>query len=44
VSGPNGLAFRPNLVAMVIVSVPLISAAGWALARVITAARSGRPA
>jgi hypothetical protein len=44
VSGPNGPAFRPNLLAMVIVSVPLVSAAGWALARLITAAKSGSPA
>lgn len=42
VSGPDGLTFRPNLVAMVIVSVPLISAAGWALARIISAVRSTR--
>jgi len=41
VGGPDGLRFHPNLVAMVIVSVPLVSAAGWALARVISAARSG---
>jgi hypothetical protein len=44
VSGPDGPSFRPNVLAMIIVSVPLISAAGWALARVITAAKSGRPA
>ena len=42
VGGPDGLKFRPNLVAMVIVSVPLVSAVGWGLARIITAARSGR--
>ena len=42
VSGPDGMKFRPNPVAMVIVSVPLISAAGWALARIITATKSGR--
>ena len=41
VGGPDGLKFRPNLVAMVIVSVPLVSAIGWGLARIITAARSG---
>jgi len=29
-------------VAMIMVSVPLVSAAGWALARIITAVRSGR--
>ncbi|MEV5071249.1 hypothetical protein MRBLMI12_002876 [Microbacterium sp. LMI12-1-1.1] len=42
VSGPNGARFLPNPVALIIVSVPLVSAAGWALARIITAARSGR--
>ena len=41
VTGPDGPRFQPNLVAMVIVSVPFVSAAGWALARIITAARSG---
>ncbi len=40
VGGPDGPRFRPNLVAMMIVSVPLVSAAGWALARVITAAKA----
>ena len=44
VSGPDGPTFRPNPLAMIIVSVPLVSAAGWALARVITAAKSARPA
>lgn len=42
VSGPDGLRFQPNLVATIIVSVPLISAAGWALARIIAAANSSR--
>ncbi|WP_109211462.1 MULTISPECIES: hypothetical protein [Microbacterium] len=40
VSGPNGPRFKPNPVAIIIVSVPLVSALGWALARIITAARS----
>ena len=42
--GPGGLRFRPNPVALIIASVPLISAAGWAVARIVTAARTGRPA
>lgn len=42
VGGPGGLRFRPNIVALAIVSAPLVSAVGWALARIITAARSGR--
>lgn len=41
IGGPDGLKFRPNLVAMVIVGVPLVSAVGWGLARIITAAKSG---
>ena len=41
VGGPDGLKFRPNPVAMIIVSVPLLSAAGWAVARIITAAKLG---
>lgn len=40
--GPGGPTFQPNPVAVIIVSVPLVTAAGWALARIITAARSGR--
>jgi hypothetical protein len=44
VSGPDGPTFRPNALAMIIVGVPLVSAAGWALARVITAAKSARAA
>lgn len=38
VSGPDGLVFKPNLIALVAVAVPLVSAAGWALARIIRAA------
>ena len=39
VGGPNGLTFRPNPVAMIIVSVPLVSAVGWGVARIISAAK-----
>lgn len=42
VSGPDGLHFRPNPVAVILASVPLVSAAGWALARIIAASKSGR--
>ncbi|MCC2032680.1 spore germination protein GerW family protein [Microbacterium allomyrinae] len=42
VSGPNGPKFLPNPVALIIVAVQLVSAAGWALARILTAARWGR--
>lgn len=40
VSGPSGPKFLPNPVAIIIVSVPLVSAVGWALARIIGALRS----
>ena len=40
VGGPDGVKFRPNPVALIIVSVPLISAAGWAIARIVAAAKS----
>ncbi|MFJ3405918.1 spore germination protein GerW family protein [Promicromonospora sp. NPDC090134] len=42
VRGPDGMKFRPNPVAMIVVSVPLVSAVGWAVARIITAVNSGR--
>lgn len=42
VRGPDGLKFRPNAMAMIIVSVPLVSALGWAVARIITAVNGGR--
>ena len=42
VSGPDGVRFRPNPIAIVIVAIPLISAAGWALARIVGAARGSR--
>ena len=39
VGGPDGLVFRPNPIALVVVAVPLVSAIGWALARIIRASR-----
>lgn len=42
VSGPDGVTFRPNPVAMIIVAVPLLSAVGWVAARIISAVKSGR--
>ena len=39
VSGPDGLVFRPNLIALAAVSIPLVSALGWAISRIIRAAR-----
>ena len=40
VGGPGGLKFRPNPVAVIIVAAPLVSAVGWALARIIGASGS----
>jgi uncharacterized spore protein YtfJ len=39
VAGPDGLKFRPNLVAVIIASVPLLTAIGWATVRIIGAAK-----
>lgn len=39
VSGPDGgLVFTPNLIALAAVAVPLVSALGWAISRIIRAA------
>jgi len=37
VGGPDGLRFRPNSIALIVVAVPLVSAVGWAIARIIRA-------
>jgi hypothetical protein len=39
VGGPGGPRFRPNPIALIVVAVPLVSAAGWALAQIISALR-----
>jgi hypothetical protein len=39
VGGPDGLRFRPNPIALIVVTVPLVSAVGLAVARVIGAFR-----
>ena len=39
VSGPDGgLVFKPNLIALAAVAVPLVSALGWTISRIIRAA------
>jgi len=43
VGGPDGLKFQPNLIALVVVAVPFVSAVGVALAQIIRAFRT-RPA
>ncbi|WP_120337339.1 hypothetical protein [Cryobacterium soli] len=43
VSGRNGLMFRPNLIALLVVAVPVVSAGGLALAQIIRALRGVTP-
>ena len=42
VGGPDGLRFRPNVIALVVVAVPLVSAAGSAIAQIVRASRTAR--
>lgn len=44
VGGPDGLRFRPNPFAMLMVAVPLVSAAGWAVSRIAGAISGSRAA
>jgi hypothetical protein len=39
VAGPDGLKFRPNPVAVLIATAPLLTALGWAIVRIVTAAK-----
>lgn len=39
VGGADGVHFRPNPIALIAVSIPAICALGWALARIVRAAR-----
>jgi hypothetical protein len=39
INGPDGLAFRPNAIALAVVAMPLVSAIGGALALIVGAAR-----
>jgi len=43
VGGPNGLEFRPNVIALMVVAVPVVTAAGLALAQIIRAFRGAAP-
>jgi len=43
VGGPDGLEFRPNLIALMVVAVPVVTAAGLALAQIIRALRGAAP-
>jgi len=38
VGGEDGVVFRPNPVALLVIAVPLVSALGWALSRIVRAA------
>ncbi|KQR10417.1 hypothetical protein [Cellulomonas sp. Leaf334] len=40
VGGPDGLTFRPNLIAVLVVAAPLVSATGVAVAQVVRAFRA----
>jgi uncharacterized spore protein YtfJ len=42
VGGPDGLRFRLNPIALMVVAVPLVAAAGLALARIVSAAAGAR--
>ena len=44
VGDPDRLRFRPNPIALMMVGVPLLSAAGWAVARIVSAANWRRVA
>jgi hypothetical protein len=43
VGGPDGLQFRPNVIALMVVAVPVVTAAGLALAQIIRAFRGAAP-
>jgi hypothetical protein len=43
VGGPDGLRFRPNVIVVLVVVVPVVTAAGMALAQIIRALRGGTP-
>ena len=39
IPGPDGPVFQPNPIALIAVAIPLVSAAGWAIARIVAARR-----
>jgi uncharacterized spore protein YtfJ len=39
IGGPEGLRFRPNSIALIVVAVPLVSALGWALSQIVRAVK-----
>lgn len=39
IGSPDGLKFRPNPVAVIIASAPVLTAVGWAIVRILRAAR-----
>ena len=42
IGGPDGLRFRPNPIAVLMAAVPLVSAVGWAVARIAGTGGRGR--
>jgi len=39
IGGPDGLRFRPNAIALLAVSIPVITVVGWSLAKIAKALR-----
>lgn len=39
IGGPDGLHFRPNTIALLAVSIPVIGMLGWAVSKIVKAAR-----
>ena len=39
VGGPDGVRFRPNTIAVLAVAIPVISTLGWAISKVVKAAK-----
>jgi hypothetical protein len=39
IGGPDGVRFRPNPIALLAVSIPVIGTLGWAIAKIVRAAR-----
>jgi hypothetical protein len=39
IGGADGLHFRPNTIALLTVAIPVIGVLGWALAKIVKAAR-----
>ena len=38
IGGPDGLRFRPNVIAVLSVAIPVIGTLGWAISKIVKAA------